>query len=83
MSLPHFPLAFNLGPTELIIILLIVMLLFGAKRLPELAKGMGKSIREFKKASSETEDEIKPAAEAKSDETKKPGPGGLTPPGAN
>ena len=82
MSSLHLPLAFNFGPTELIIILLIVLLLFGAKRLPELAKGLGKSIHEFKKASSEAEQEIKSAVDAKPDETRKPGSGGSTP-GAN
>ncbi len=49
-------LAFALGPWEIILILAVVMLLFGAKRLPELAKGMGKSMKEFKKAMS-TDDE--------------------------
>lgn len=42
----------NLGPTELIIILLIVMLLFGAARLPKLARGLGESAKEFKNAQS-------------------------------
>ena len=48
----------NIGPTELLLILLIVILLFGAKRIPELAKGLGRGIREFKNAArhSETED---------------------------
>ena len=41
----------SFGTTELIIILVIVMVLFGAKRLPELAKGLGQGITEFKKAS--------------------------------
>ena len=40
----------NLGPTELIIILLIVILLFGAKKIPEIAKGLGKGIKDFKGA---------------------------------
>ena len=44
-------LAFGMpGPSELIFIFLIVLLLFGAKRLPELARGLGKSIKEFKRA---------------------------------
>jgi sec-independent protein translocase protein TatA len=38
----------NLGPTELVIILLIVLLLFGARRIPDLAKGLGEGIRNFK-----------------------------------
>jgi sec-independent protein translocase protein TatA len=39
----------NLGPTELIIILAIVLLLFGSKKLPDLARSLGKSSKEFKK----------------------------------
>jgi len=42
----------NLGPTELIIILLIVMLLFGAARLPKLARSLGESAKEFRNAQS-------------------------------
>ena len=47
----------HLGPTELIIILVIVVLLFGATRLPELAKSVGVSMKEFKKASREAQEE--------------------------
>ena len=47
----------NIGMTELIIILVILLLLFGSTRLPQLAKGMGKSIREFKKGVAEGEDD--------------------------
>ena len=47
----------NLGPTELIIILLIVILLFGAKKIPEIGKGLGKGIKDFKTAMKEGEDE--------------------------
>ncbi len=49
----------NLGVPELIIILLVVLLLFGAKRLPELARGLGKGIREFKDASTKPDKELK------------------------
>ncbi len=49
------------GTPEMIILLVIVVLLFGAKRLPDLARGVGKSIREFKKATSEVEDDIREA----------------------
>jgi sec-independent protein translocase protein TatA len=49
---------FGLGGQELILILLIVLLLFGAQKLPELAKGLGKGIKEFKKAQSEIEEEF-------------------------
>jgi sec-independent protein translocase protein TatA len=47
----------GLGPTELIIVLVIVLLLFGAKKLPELAGSMGKSIKEFRKAADEADAE--------------------------
>ena len=40
----------KLGPMELIIILVIILLLFGARRIPEIAKGLGKGIKEFKGA---------------------------------
>lgn len=43
----------NLGPTELIVIVGILVLLFGAKRIPELAKGLGSGVREFRKGSGE------------------------------
>jgi sec-independent protein translocase protein TatA len=49
---------------ELLIILAIVVLLFGAKKIPELAKGMGSGIRNFKKAMQEEEEEEKAAVKA-------------------
>ena len=48
----------HLGYMEVFIILLILLLLFGGKKLPEIAKGLGKGIKEFKKASKEVTDEI-------------------------
>ncbi len=45
--------AFGLGGTELLVILLICLLLFGGSKLPSLAKGLGQSVREFKKAAGE------------------------------
>lgn len=50
---------FGMGPWELALIFLVVLLLFGAKRLPDIAQGMGKGIREFKKAVKDTQGEIK------------------------
>jgi sec-independent protein translocase protein TatA len=47
----------NLGPTELIIILAIVLLLFGSRKLPGLARSLGKSSREFKKGLQEEDEE--------------------------
>ncbi|MFQ6606404.1 MAG: twin-arginine translocase TatA/TatE family subunit [Fidelibacterota bacterium] len=55
---------FNLGPWEIVLILLVILLLFGAKRLPELARSLGKGITEFKGALNETTKEIKDAADS-------------------
>ena len=44
---------FGLGTGEILIILFVILLLFGAKKLPELAKGLGKGVKEFKKAQNE------------------------------
>ena len=49
---------FNLGGGEIILILALVLILFGAKKLPELAKGLGTGIKEFKKATREVNDEL-------------------------
>ena len=54
---------FNLGTGELIFIFLIILLLFGAKRLPDLAKGLGKGIKEFKSAVETGKKEIMDAKE--------------------
>jgi len=54
---------FNLGPWEIILILLVVLLLFGAKRLPELAKGLGQGIKEFKGAMNDAKQEIEDAGD--------------------
>ncbi|MEO0223216.1 MAG: twin-arginine translocase TatA/TatE family subunit [candidate division WOR-3 bacterium] len=50
---------FNLGFQEVLIIFLIVLIIFGPSKLPELAKGLGRAIGEFKKAMEEGEDENK------------------------
>ena len=49
---------FGIGTTELIIIMFIILLIFGAKKLPELAQGLGKGIREFKRASNDIQEEL-------------------------
>ena len=49
---------FNLGGGEIILILALVLILFGAKKLPELAKGLGTGIKEFKKATRDVSDEM-------------------------
>lgn len=48
----------NLGFWEIMIIVLIILLLFGAKKIPELARGVGKGMKEFKKAIKEVEEDI-------------------------
>ena len=50
---------FNLGTGELVIIFLILLLLFGGKRLPGLARGFAKSLREFRGALADTKDELR------------------------
>lgn len=47
------------GVTEILLIFLIILLLFGAKKLPEIARGMGKSVKEFKKGVKDIEEDIK------------------------
>jgi sec-independent protein translocase protein TatA len=61
---------FGLGYQELLIILVIVLILFGANRLPELAKSLGSSVKEFKKGVNEAE-RADAAAAAKKDDEKK------------
>ena len=49
---------FNLGPWEILLILVVVLILFGAKRLPELARGLGQGINEFRDAVDSSKEEI-------------------------
>lgn len=53
----------GLGPWEIGLIILVVIILFGGKKLPELARGLGLGLREFKKATQEIKDEVKSAAD--------------------
>ena len=75
MSLPLLLLAgiFGLGGPELMIILVIILLLFGGAKLPALAKGLGQSVKEFKKAAKEDDADDKDAKN----------PDGSTKPGKN
>ncbi len=61
----------NLAGPDLIVILLIVLVLFGAKKLPELARGMGQAVKEFQKAKDEFNDELHKAGKTEG-ETGKP-----------
>lgn len=69
----------NLSSWEIILIFLVVLLFFGAKRLPELFRSFGKSMKEFKKATTEIEDDIRTAMEdTPADKTQPP----VSPPSA-
>ncbi|MBZ0156454.1 MAG: twin-arginine translocase TatA/TatE family subunit [Alphaproteobacteria bacterium] len=62
---------FGLGMQELVIVLVIVVILFGAKRLPELASGMGKAIKNFKKATNEPDEiDVTPTNKTTTEEKK-------------
>ena len=60
----------NLAGPDLIIILLIILVLFGAKKLPELARGMGQAVKEFQKAKDEFNDELHKAGKSESEAAK-------------
>ena len=48
----------SLGPWEIVLIILVIILIFGGKKIPELARGLGKGLREFKKTTREIKDEV-------------------------
>ena len=53
----------GIGPWEIVVILFVIILIFGGKKLPELARGLGLGLREFKKATEDIKDEVESAAE--------------------
>tara|TARA_B100001559_G_scaffold2406_1_gene2010 strand:- start:352 stop:585 length:234 start_codon:yes stop_codon:yes gene_type:complete len=55
---------FNLGPWEILLVLIVVLVLFGAKRLPELARGLGLGINEFRDAVDSSKKEIMDAVDS-------------------
>ena len=66
MILSSYQLAFfNLGPWEILLVLIVVLVLFGAKRLPELARGLGLGINEFRDAVDSSKKEIMDAVDSK------------------
>ena len=82
-----FPMAYTLGilafssigPMELLVIFLVILLLFGAKRIPEIARGLGKGIREFKGATRDIADEINSAGREIQSASRSEPPSGTTP----
>jgi len=61
---------FGLGTPEIILIIIVILVLFGSKKIPEFMQGIGKGIREFKKAASDVEKEV--TNPPKKEEEKKP-----------
>ena len=57
-----------IGPWQIIIIVLAIIILFGGKKIPEIARGLGLGIKEFKKATKEIKNEVKNAADTISDD---------------
>jgi sec-independent protein translocase protein TatA len=62
----------NMGGGEVFVILLVILLFFGSKRIPELAKGLGKGMREFKDAMNGIEREVKEAANTEAKQPQEP-----------
>ncbi|MEX2608199.1 MAG: twin-arginine translocase TatA/TatE family subunit [Kiritimatiellia bacterium] len=65
-------LAFNPGVTELIIVLVVILLLFGPKKLPDLSRAIGKSIGEFRRGRQEVDDEMKTVSEDLKEDVNEP-----------
>ena len=65
---------FGLGAQELLLILVIVLVLFGAKRIPEIARGLGKSMSEFKKGVKEVDSDLRDAIETEPKSETEPKP---------
>ena len=72
MSYLHSAFLSNLSGWELILIFAVTLLFFGAKRLPELSESLGKSLRRFKKATSEVEEEVRSALDSENIKEDKP-----------
>jgi len=60
----------NLGTPEILVIALVVLVLFGSKRIPEFMQGLGKGVREFRKAARDIQDEMEKPADQKKIEQK-------------
>ena len=61
-----------IGPWQIVIIALVILLLFGGKKIPELMKGLGKGVKSFKEGVSEVEKEIEKPEEVKPESSDKP-----------
>ncbi len=63
----------NLGAPEIILIILVILVFFGAKKIPEIAQGIGKGIREFRKASRDVQDEFEREIKGGAESPSRPG----------
>lgn len=59
LTIPVLGFIQNMSPIQILVVVFLILLLFGAKRLPELGRGMGKFVREFKKTTHEIEEDIR------------------------
>ncbi len=69
---PLFLLLWMPGPTELIIIGVVILLLFGGRKIPELMRGLGKGVKEFKEATNEEDEKGKGTSDSGADEKEGP-----------
>ncbi len=60
----------RIGISEILVIAIVILVLFGSKKLPEIASSLGKALREFKKSARDTEDDIKSVTHDKGNEQK-------------
>jgi TatA/E family protein of Tat protein translocase len=76
MTCPALYLAglFDFGGTEILVIMVVILIFFGGEKLPDFARGLGKAIREFKKATAGIEEEFKRAMDEPPKPTMKTGP---------
>jgi sec-independent protein translocase protein TatA len=72
MSYLHTAFLSNLSGWELVLIFAVILLFFGAKRLPELSESLGKSLKRFKKATSEVEEEVRSALDTENTKEEAP-----------
>ena len=73
MTLNGILAVFNLGTGEIILIVAVILLLFGGRKIPELMRGLGKGVKSFKQGMNEVEDELKKPLEELDNDKDKPG----------
>lgn len=66
-----FPLIFGLGPQEILVVAVMILVLFGGRKIPELMRGLGQGIREFNNAKANIETEVKESMKEIEEEKKK------------